>query len=527
DKLLELYENSHISEELFLNLIPTRAKLGTFKILPKLHKKTFTCRPIINYKNHPTTFLCILVDLILRPFVKEYKSFLATGDFDSLYSNIDHSDCINVIGDFLRDKLISSHISLVGFIAILNLILENNYFSFKEFCFFVQKLGIAMGSKCGPSIANIYVYCYEKKWLYIYRPFFYVRYIDDIFVVFDNLDILETLRRAFGSLKLNIEHKETVNFLDLNITLDKFSNNLVFDLYSKPTNTFCYLSTFSNHPDFIFENLPKFLFIKIRRICSNLTDFTKNSLRLTKQLIERGYIRSKIDKVFNMVFKLDRNDLLDYKIKPFREKDVIDFKINFDINSKDFKGVFKKAFVKYFGNIEETKKLRFRLINKMQNNLSSILVHDFKFPVSKSFCYQKCSNVDCSICRFADISYSIKLKDNFFLPIWDISSCNSLNCVYVIYCKLCNEYYIGRTNSIKKRIYKHIYDIKNFKPFKLNSTSISIHFNLKFHIFQEHFKFYIYRNNLSEKTRLNLECFLINLFLKYDLKLINDFILNI
>lgn len=213
DNLLELFENLHISEELFISLIPLKNKLGNFRILPKLHKNKFSSRPIINYKDHPTTFLCMLVDLILRPFVKNCDSyiqdsqnliqksskkffptgsFLATCDFESLYSNIDHNDCLKVIGDFLKDKLISDHINITGFIRILKLILDNNYFSFDKSNFYFQKLGIAMGSKCGPSIANIYVYCYEKLWLNIHRPLFYARYIDDIFIVVENLEVLDS-----------------------------------------------------------------------------------------------------------------------------------------------------------------------------------------------------------------------------------------------------------------------------------------------------------------------------------------------
>lgn len=44
-------------------------RLGTFRILPKLHKKKFSIRPIINYKKHVTSNLCSLIDFIVRPFI--------------------------------------------------------------------------------------------------------------------------------------------------------------------------------------------------------------------------------------------------------------------------------------------------------------------------------------------------------------------------------------------------------------------------------------------------------------------------
>lgn len=273
--LIELLNDKHLDSKLYFKLLPRNSKLGSFRILPKLHKNKFSCRPIINYKNHPVTFLCILVDLVLRPFVRNSESFIqdsqnliqktenmkfpknsiiCSGDFDSLYTNINHEDCINLIGDFLKDKFQSEFLDLFAFLKILELILKNNYFKFEEE-FYIQCLGIAMGSKCGPSIANIFVYCYESKWLSIHKPLFYVRYIDDIFIIIDQFHLLESLKCSFGSLKLNIVYGDKINFLDLFIYLNKLTGNLVFSIYYKPTNTFCYLSVLSNHPDFIFENI--------------------------------------------------------------------------------------------------------------------------------------------------------------------------------------------------------------------------------------------------------------------------------
>jgi hypothetical protein len=40
-----------------------------------------------------------------------------------------------------------------------------------------------MGTICGPPIANIFVYIYEKKRLYIHIPLIYYRYIDCLFLV--------------------------------------------------------------------------------------------------------------------------------------------------------------------------------------------------------------------------------------------------------------------------------------------------------------------------------------------------------
>ncbi len=100
-----------------------------------------------------------------------------------------------------------------------------------------------MRSQCGPNIANIYLQCLETKFLHIFTPPFYARYIDDIFAIFKkdfNTNLL-TDNNIFYNLTLNEVSSETVNFLDLNISLDKITNKINFTVYVKPTNKFSYL----------------------------------------------------------------------------------------------------------------------------------------------------------------------------------------------------------------------------------------------------------------------------------------------
>jgi hypothetical protein len=119
-----------------------------------------------------------------------------------------------------------------------------------------------MGCICGPSVASLYVYILEKHWLSINHPILYGRFIDDIFMVTDvklNEDIFS---KNFLNLNLNIVHEKKINFLDLSISFNTIIRKLEFSLYVKPTNTFSYLHTESNHPHFIFKNIPKSLFIR-------------------------------------------------------------------------------------------------------------------------------------------------------------------------------------------------------------------------------------------------------------------------
>ena len=111
--------------------------MGSFNILPKIHKPKFGTRPIINCINHPTSHISQFIDYILQPHVKLSKSYikdsqnliqkletlklpdnkdikLSSLDFESLYSNIDLDDALFIIVDFMKDKLSSTEVLAVS-----------------------------------------------------------------------------------------------------------------------------------------------------------------------------------------------------------------------------------------------------------------------------------------------------------------------------------------------------------------------------------------------------------------------------
>jgi len=545
-KLNELALNKKISSKLhnFLKDCPNR--LGSFSISPKIHKKKYGNRPIISYIDHFTNNLCIFLDFFIKPYIKLTESYiqdsqnfiqktkdikigkndiLAVADFESLYSNIDHKDLLEKATDFFRDKLDSEHMKIEAFYEILKIVLDNNIFKYKT-KFYIQTKGIAMGSKCGPSIANLYVYIYEKKWLTVNRPIFYHRFIDDLGLCVKNNSELESLKNSFGSLKLNIETGDSLPFLDLTLSKNKINSLLKFSLYIKPTHTFQYLQINSNHPNYIFKNLIKSLFIRVRRICSEISDFIYFSFMIKEQLVKRGYDRAIINKIFTMVLRLDRDELIKYK-----NKKNIDFnkyfyiKSEFDSNILNFKNILLSAFEFFKKDNPKFKDNKLMIINSTQRNLSSILVHKFPLPIFYKRNYKKCKNDNCNTCIFAGYKNMIYLKENFILPILADGSCNSKNLIYIIFCKYCNFFYIGQTMDIKDRIYKHIYDIRKFEPFSNKCTSVSIHFNLKHHNYINHFNFFVFRSDIEDlEVRLFNESFLINLCKKLNINLINDHI---
>ena len=85
----------------------------------------------------------------------------------------------------------------------------------------------AMASPLGPALANFVISSFESKWLqdcqYDFKPVFYTRYINDIFVQFSTPDHGDKFRKYLSSknrnIKLSIAKEEDgwLPYLDTNI----------------------------------------------------------------------------------------------------------------------------------------------------------------------------------------------------------------------------------------------------------------------------------------------------------------------
>ena len=336
------------------------------------------------------------------------KVFLYSCDFDSLYTNINPQHATNILTDYIVDFFQDNiHLKPLGFKSILELIFENNFFRFRG-NFFKQSIGLPMGCKCGPSVANLYLYLLEKSWIFIHKPLIYARLIDDIFYASTTPLDLNLFSNHFGYLKLNIVEGETVNFLDLYISYDELTNKFVFDLYTKPTNTFSYLLPSSNHPVHIFKNIPKSLFIRIRRICSSYLDYLANSRNLCVQLAKRDYNLKEVFKICRIVGNIDRNSLI-----PYHQKNQnIDFRTNilfvlpFDKTFTDSRSQIVSSF-KNIVNTDKLNNLKVKPVNNIQSNLGSILIHNRSFQLPKKYFTKPCYKANCKICNYTvNHSYS-------------------------------------------------------------------------------------------------------------------------
>ena len=73
-----------------------------------------------------------------------------------------------------------------------------------------------MGCKCGPTIANLYLYTYEINWLNVNNPICYGRFIDDIMVANESPLDIDYFKNNFNYLKFKHRNRRKNLFFRFN-----------------------------------------------------------------------------------------------------------------------------------------------------------------------------------------------------------------------------------------------------------------------------------------------------------------------
>ena len=113
-------------------------------------------------------------------------------------------------------------ISINIILTFLKLILTLNNFAFNSINY-LRKKGCAMGNKCAPSYANIFMGWFEEKFIFSFLTNlrdFYLRFIDDIFLIWNGTKVefekcLKKINECHPSIKFEYEMSKTeINFYD-------------------------------------------------------------------------------------------------------------------------------------------------------------------------------------------------------------------------------------------------------------------------------------------------------------------------
>ena len=163
-----------------------------------------------------------------------------------------------------------------------------------------------MGSPLGPSLANAFLSYYEKNWLNNcpqgFKPVFYRRYVDDIFLLFKSNDHLKYFQDFLNSCHINMsfsmetEKENKLSFLDVEVIREQ--GKFTTTVYRKPTFSGVYSNFESFLPSVYKFGMVYTLVYRCFRISSNWTQFHTELTFLKGIFPKNGYPDNFIDKCF-------------------------------------------------------------------------------------------------------------------------------------------------------------------------------------------------------------------------------------
>ena len=142
------------------------------------------------------------------------------------------------------------------------------------------------------------------------KPLLYLRFVDDIFGVWlHGEEELRKFHNQANSIHANIKvdlrlSQEQIEFLDVLVNLDG-DGNLSTDLFTKPTDSKCYLHFDSDHPSHTKKAVPLGLAMRMKRICTHEDDYRNHRQELKNRLSERGYPENVVEQQLQKVDKVD------------------------------------------------------------------------------------------------------------------------------------------------------------------------------------------------------------------------------
>ena len=495
-------------------LLPEVCRIPIIYIIPKIHKDKVNPpgRPIVNGIDSLTARMGQYLDQFLQPVIQQTKAYLrdtkhvlqlleevpvvegqtwiATADVSSLYTIVKHHQACSATKWLLRNYTMLICKQRKFLIKCLEFCLKSNYFWYNQ-SYYNQRTGIAMGAKFAPSVANAFMAQWEESVIYSNTPtqlVFYKRYIDDVLMVWKGTK--ETFENFCAELNINDQNinlvfnisDKSVNFLDLDITIS--TNKLITKTHFKSVDSNSYLSLNSCHHKSWLLNIPKGQLVRIKRNCTNNTDFLTQAEFIGARFKNKGYSDNFIDEQIQSVAGLDRNTMLQGNIKKQRDMMAPAIILDYNIQHKDVEKLIKRHWhiLKEDRHLKSILPEKPNIVYKRAPTIKDILVKNVVDPPPKSgyTFFNTKGFVPCKYCYACKHSKGPQKKRTEFISthtnechiINDFISCHTEGVVYVLQCS-CNLQYVGRTKrALMVRIKEHVVNIENGFP----KHNVSRHF---------------------------------------------------
>ena len=494
-------------------LVPKVPRTPVLYIVPKIHKnKTHPPgRPIISGIGSLYSRVGEYLDFFLQPLVVQGKAYLkdskelikslasitvseetwlVTVDVESLYTNIRQADAILAVKEALEEKSSLPQAQIGYLVKGLKIAMGNNYF-WAQGDFYKQIKGVAMGARYAPSVANLVLNRWEEETIFkdnVTSLIYYRRYIDDILLFWEGPQasleqFLSKMNTNNYGLSFTAESSKTSShFLDL--TLTKKGSRVLTKTYFKPTdrNGFVPISS-CHHPKWLGA-IPKGQYMRIRRNCDDVADFELQAAILTEKFIEKGYTKNALWKTQQEVLAMDRESLLETRVRPPRKEDV-PFISGYHRQYRSVEKIVKEFWPILLKDMDLVKILPKHptFIYKKAPGLRNMVATNVPDPPEKPHTFLDGSSFHyCTRCRSCKKTKRQGKKISKFtssvtgqeFTIKPLITCHSKFVTYVLECP-CTLQYVGRTTrELKVRINEHVANIIKGYP----EHSVSKHFDL-------------------------------------------------
>ena len=504
-----------------------------FYALPKIHKveiPTFESdipgRPVISSVESHSSKISEYVDMTLQPIVKNMKSyvrdtsdfirklktidvvpegsFLVSLDVRALYTNIPHEEGLSAVKKSMEKNGLETKKSLILNFLLLILTCNNFEFNGKHY---IQTKGCAMGTKCAPTYANIFMEHFEEEYIYSKisdHVLTYLRYIDDIFMIWTStresfLNFINELNSIHPSIKFDYAISEKdISYLDATVYIDD-DNTVKTKLYVKPTDKQSYLHYKSEHPINMKRNIPYSQALRMKRICSEETEYHKNTNKLLNVFTSRGYKKEAVEEQIAKADLVNRDQALTEKSKI--ESKRIPLVVTYNRTLPDLTAITRKHWHILQAN-DELKKVfaeppmlayrrnknlkEFIGSNRISNNI--VVKANNAVQVAEGQC-KPCNIKKGSLCcTQVNNTTTFKGTNGELFRIRDNGNCKSRNVIYLMDCLYCKKIlYVGKSEyPMNIRINKHRFD-----TLKEEQIEVDTHFKQHSHNFNRDARFTI------------------------------------
>ena len=346
----------------------------------------------------------------------------------------------------------------------MRLVLAKNNFSFLG-KHYLQVHGTAMGTRMAPSFACLFMGDLEERMLSEApcRPWIWWRYIDDVFFIwtrdgsslnafFDHINSFHRTIKFTWETSLKQTH-----FLD--VTVRKDLNTLTTDLYSKPTDTHQYLHASSCHPRHCKTGIAYSQALRLRRICSNESDFRRHTRVLASNLVARGYSSRQVKNSIAKVYSIPRNSALKQKSPGPKDNPKVPLVTSYHPCLPPLRKITKEnhhilhTSDRLAGAIPNSPVLAFRRPRNLRDLIVRAEVPSLDTSPATKFGTFKCTS-RCIVCKT-----HVKEIDSFdghssgtTHMTYGSITCTTSNVIYLISCKICHVQYVGETKNTLKNV---------------------------------------------------------------------------